>query len=84
MSLCKLQVDKIKLRAKTKTKNGQIDSRNNNLAVTTLMPPSKLLTVTHETKGFLALAYRRHPQKSREFSQRNINNYLQMQQILPS
>jgi len=36
MSLCELQVDKIKLRAKTKNKNGQIDSRNNNLAVTTL------------------------------------------------
>jgi hypothetical protein len=31
-----LQVDKIKLRAKTKNKNGQIDSRKNNLAVTTL------------------------------------------------
>ena len=33
MSLCELQVDKIKLRAKTKTQIGQIDSRNNNLAV---------------------------------------------------
>jgi len=36
MSLCELQVDKIKLRAKTKNKNGQLDSRNDNLAVTTL------------------------------------------------
>lgn len=36
MSLCELQVDKIKLRAKTENKNGQIDSRNNNLAATTL------------------------------------------------